>query len=91
MLKKCDRDPERFEEELPGRLLSAACIIIAIVHFAHSEWKADWVLLAFVALCFMPWLGYVFESVGGENWGAKYRKNKQGKTSSTSSAPAVSP
>lgn len=89
MFNKCDRDPERFEEELPGRLLSVVCAIIGFVHFANSGWKADWVLFAFVALCFLPWLGYVFESVGGEKWGAKYRENQQGKTSTPAPPPAA--
>lgn len=89
MLKKCDRDPEKFEEELPGRLLSAVCVIIAFVHFAVSEWKADWVLLGFVVLCFVPWLGYVFDSIGGEKWGAKYRENKQGRSVASMSGPAL--
>lgn len=89
MPKKCDQDPERFEEELPGRLLSAACAIIVVIHFAHSGWKADWVLFAFVVLCVIPWLGYVFESVGGEKWGAKYRKTEQGNTSTP--PPIITP
>jgi hypothetical protein len=88
MPKKCDQDPKRFEEELPGRLLSVACVIICFVHLAASEWKADWVLFAFVVLCFIPWLGYVFESIGGDNWGAKYRKTKQGSTAASTPTPA---
>ena len=89
MFNQCDREPEQFAEELPGRLLSLVCVIIAVIHFANSGWKADWILFAFVVLCFIPWLGYVFDSIGGENWGAKYRKNRQGKTSATTPAPAA--
>jgi hypothetical protein len=76
MLNKCDRDPEKFDEELPSRLLSVTCVVIGSIHFANSAWKADWVLVAVVALCFAPWLGYVFESIGKE--GAKYRNTKSG-------------
>jgi hypothetical protein len=80
MLKKCDRDPVKFEKELPSRLLSVTCVVIGFIHFANSAWKADWILVAFVALCFAPWLGYVFESIGKE--GAKYRNTKSGESTS---------
>jgi len=72
---------KRFEEKLPPWLLSLICVVIGIIHFRNSDWKADWILVAFVVLCFVPWLGDVFESIGGDNWGAKYRKNIQGETS----------
>ncbi len=81
MTEQWKKDREKFEEELPSRLLSLTCVVIGLIHFCNSGWKADWVLFAFVVLCFAPWLGYVFESIGGEKWGAKYRKNQQGKTS----------
>jgi len=68
-------------ENLPSCFLSLTCFVIGITHFSISGWKADWILFAFVVLCFAPWLGYVFDSIGGEKWGAKYRKNEQGKTS----------
>lgn len=84
MWKKCDRDPVRFAEELPSRLLSVMCVVIGFVHFSKSDWKADWILIAFVSLCFAPWLGYVFESIGKE--GAKYRNTKSGESTSQPAA-----
>ena len=71
-----DAERKKFDDELPSRLLSVLCCVIGTIHFAHSAWKADWVLFAFVCLCFVPWLGHVFESVGKD--GAKYRNTKSG-------------
>lgn len=92
MTDQWEKDSEKFKEELPARFLSLVCVIIGTIHFGMSGWKADWILFAFVVLCFAPWLGYVFESIGGENWGAKYRKIKQGEASvPTPLAPAPAP
>lgn len=66
-------DTSRKKVEWPSCLLSGVCVVIGLVHFSHSAWKADWVLVGLVVLCFLPWMGSVFESIGGEKLGAKYR------------------
>jgi hypothetical protein len=90
MTEKWEKDRAKFEEELPCRFLSLTCLIIGTIHFGISDWKADWVLFAFVVLGFAPWLGHVFDSIGGEKWGAKYRKIEQGETS-VQATPLVIP
>lgn len=80
MIKHCKTFINNIWDNLAPALLSLTCFVIGINHFHMSGWKADWILFAFVALCFAPWLGSVFESIGGEKWGAKYRRNEQGKT-----------
>ena len=73
-----DAARKKFDDELPSRLLSVLCVAIGAIHFGRSDWRADWVLFAFVCLCFVPWLGHVFESVGKD--GAKYRNTKSGES-----------
>lgn len=76
MTEQWEKDRKKFKEELPSRFLSLTCILIGFIHFGMSGWKADWVLFAFVVLCFAPWLGYVFESITKD--GVKFRKVEQG-------------
>jgi len=71
------------EPVVPAQLLSATCAVIAAIHFYNCSGKADFVLLAFVALGAAPWMGDVFESISKD--GIKYRQ--QGSTP----APAVAP
>jgi hypothetical protein len=63
--------------EMPAQLLSVACALIAVIHFYNCSGKADFVLLGFVVLCALPWMGGIFESVSKH--GVKYRQ--QGSTS----------
>jgi len=58
---------------LPCRLLSGICILVGAIHFVVSQGKADLTLVALILLCFIPWLGHIFESFGGEAWGTRYR------------------
>lgn len=62
---------EQLDKEMPARLLSAACAIIAAVHFYNCGGKADFVLLGFVVLCAAPWLGGIFKSISKD--GLEYR------------------
>jgi hypothetical protein len=66
---------KQLDNEMPARLLSAACAIIAAIHFYNSSGKADLVLLGFVALCALPWMGSVFDSISSNS--LKWR-NQQG-------------
>lgn len=62
---------DQSDKKMAARMLSASCAIIALIHFYNSAGKADWVLLATVALGSAPWLGYVFKSItkhGIEFW-----------------------
>jgi hypothetical protein len=79
MTDQWEKDRKQFEKELPSRFLSLTCVVIGIIHFKMSGWKADWILFAFVVLCFAPWLGYVFKSIGKD--GVEFRDIEQGKTS----------
>lgn len=83
------KSSEQFERELPSRCLSLVCGIIGIIHFWHSAWKADWVLFGLIALCFLPWMSYVFESIGGDKWGVKFLKPIQGETQTPPTPPPI--
>ena len=60
------------QPEMPAQLLSVACALIAVIHFYNCSGKADFVLLAFVALSAAPWMGGIFESISKD--GVKYRQ-----------------
>lgn len=66
---------KQLDNEMPARLLSVSCAIIATIHFYNSSGKADLVLLGFVALCALPWMGSVFDSISSNS--LKWR-NQQG-------------
>jgi hypothetical protein len=56
----------QLDREMPSRLLSGACAIVALIHFYNSDGKADWVLLGLLALGALPWMGKVFKSITKE-------------------------
>ena len=64
------------ESLIPCRCLSGVCILVGTIHFIVCHGKADFVLVSLIVLCFAPWLGHVFESIGKD--GVKYRGIEQG-------------
>jgi hypothetical protein len=45
--------------------------LVGVIHFWNSGGKADFVLITLIVICFAPWLGHVFESIGKD--GVKFR------------------
>ncbi len=68
------------ESLIPCRLLSGVCLLIGTIHFIASHFKADFVLITLIVICFAPWLGHVFQSIGKD--GVTYRGVEQGKAPS---------
>jgi hypothetical protein len=63
---------------LVSGLVSAAAVILAVIHVLLPRLALDTITLVLVAVAALPWLGPVFESVelpGG--WGFKYRQLKR--------------
>jgi hypothetical protein len=82
--------PADSAKEMPVRALSAACAIIAAIHFYNSSGRADTVLLGLLALGAAPWLGKFIKKIGKD--GIEYAE--QGLTFAppqpqTSPAPTV--
>ena len=82
---KLPPDPVRWGDKgaLPCVLNSALCFWIGTVHFVVSGGHADFVLVALIVICFLPWLGHVFQSIGKD--GATYRDG--GQSGSTEKPP----
>jgi hypothetical protein len=74
------------ESLIPCRCLSGVCIVVGAVHFVACHFKADFVLVTLIAMCFAPWLGHVFESFGKD--GLKYR-TRQGEVPLGPPEPAL--
>ncbi|HSY42646.1 MAG TPA: hypothetical protein VK811_01970 [Candidatus Acidoferrum sp.] len=72
---------------MPQRFLTLTCAVVGFIHFAQSGFKADYILIWLIVLCFIPWMGNVFESIGKD--GAKFR-TKSGTSVDTSDESAKS-
>ena len=74
------REPLKWREDRISRIaiicLSGVCLDVGTIHFISSGGKADFVLVALIVICFAPWLGRVFESIGKD--GVKFRGVEQG-------------
>lgn len=61
------------DAERPTRILSAVCAILGVIHLVNSDGKVDWIIIALLVICFIPWMSEVFESIGLKEGIIKYR------------------
>ena len=53
--------------------LSIASISLGVLHFIKSGCDVDWIVVALLITCFIPWMSEVFESIGLKDGLLKYR------------------
>jgi hypothetical protein len=56
---------------------------VGSIHFYNSGWKADFVLITLIVICFAPWLGHVFESIGKDGLKWRVRRGEVPESSGT--------